>query len=499
MHVHMNLSFSEFCQLAKNWDVIPIFQEMPSDLSSPVLAFYQLSQGKGDFLLESAAGDEVWGRYSFVGCSPDKMITLGKDGWMVSDLEGNIFEKASHSPDKIFEFLENKFLRERVYQDKKLPRFFGGVLGNVAYDAVYLFEKIKVGFDFQENPLFRFFEVSHLVIFDHRDQVMRVVKSVHIDESIRSDESQLKELYDSSVNQIEETLSKLQKPAAFESEAENVSDISIESEFERDVFKSYVKQVKEGIASGDQFQVVLSNRQVVKGFEGKPFQVYRHLRRVNPSPYLYYIHFGDEVVVGSSPEVLVRTEANVVHVRPIAGTRVRGKTEEQDLKLAEDLKADPKECAEHIMLVDLGRNDVGRIAESGSVKLDESMVIEKYSHVMHMVSHVSGKLQKDLTAFEALQACFPAGTLSGAPKVQAMKVIAELENRPRGVYGGAIGYVGYQGDSDFAIAIRTAVFRDDEVWVQAGAGIVHDSDPDKEYEECLNKARALIETLKKAG
>jgi len=375
-----------------------------------------------------------------------------------------------------------------------LPRFSGGAVGYLGYDMVRHIEKLPT-----DNPTeigtydACFLVTDNLLVFDNSRQKIKVVSNVHIDEV-----SDVDALYDLAVQQIESRIDQLRKPLDLVEYRSQESDIwELQPNFSEDGFKKAVERCKEYVRAGDIIQVVLSQR-----FSGKlltdPFDIYRALRTVNPSPYMFYLRFGETLVVGASPEVLVRKEGDHVEVRPIAGTRKRGITADEDLALEKELLADPKECAEHIMLVDLGRNDLGRVCRAGSICVDELMVIERYSHVMHIVSNVSGELLPEYDAYDTFNATFPAGTLSGAPKIRAMQIIDELEPSRREIYGGAVGYFSFSGNMDMAIAIRTLVIQGDKIYLQAGAGIVADSDPQTEYEETLNKAKGVVAAIQMA-
>jgi anthranilate synthase component 1 len=386
-----------------------------------------------------------------------------------------------------------------IYSDLKvaevpgLPRFFGGTVGVVGYEAVGEFERMpepKTGSQ-RVVARSRFLKVDKLIVFDNVRHTIKIVFCTR-----PNDAASYEAAYEDAQAQIEAVAKVL--PERHASAVECYPDVEFESNMTRDAYKAIVEKAKQYIVDGDVIQVVLSQRFSAQTMV-PPLQLYRALRLLNPSPYTFFLKLGSQTLVGSSPEVMVRLTGSRVEVRPIAGTRPRGVTEQEDRRLADDLLSDEKEKAEHVMLVDLGRNDIGRIAEPGSVQVTEYMVIERYSHVMHMVSHVEGVLRKSFDAFDVLAATFPAGTLSGAPKIRAMEIINELEPAPRGAYGGALGYISYTGNMDFAITIRTLEIEDGEVSVQAGAGIVYDSDPDKEYEETCHKARGMQKAVEMAA
>lgn len=495
----MKMDFEQFEKLAREYNLIPLFDEMPADLDTPVSAFLKLKTGDYDFLFESVVGGEKWARYSFLGSSPKKIFTLQDGEFQIRDRDGSVTSPAFQASP--LEILREHFNQYSVYQDASLPRFFGGMVGYFGYDLVHYFEKIppsKSGM--KNNNLADLFLIltDTVVIFDNFQQVMKIVNSVYLPDSVRKNKKELKKYYQESFEKISKAKKKLQcavgntvhKNKKSQKKECSIIQSTTEAEFCKKVIKA-----KKYIEAGDIFQVVPSLRFQMDADQIDSFQVYRSLRRVNPSPYMYYLHLKDVTVVGASPEVLVRLEDDRIEVRPIAGTRKRGLDEKEDQALETELKNDPKERAEHIMLVDLGRNDVGRVAATGSIRVDENEVIERYSHVMHLVSHVSGKLSDDKDVFDVIQATFPAGTLTGAPKIRAMQIIDELEDHSRGIYGGAIGYISFTKNTDLAITIRTAVFQNSKIVVQAGAGIVYNSVPKLEYKECCNKAKAMIQAI----
>lgn len=492
-----SLSFEKFAELAKSYNLIPLSDEMPADLDTPVSAFLKLKTDEYDFLFESVVGGEKWGRYSFLGTRPKKVYFLEGERLKVYDLRAKTFEDCPFggSPmNALRDMLEDL----RPYEDPTLPRFFGGLVGYLSYDMVKNFDAIRLANPRElDVPDMCFLHTDTVVIFDNFGQVMKIVCPVALPLGIKSNTELLKTFYGEACAKIEAVKAALAKPNRPESfvakpaaGAGEVQGALSESEF-----MALVAKAKDYIEAGDIFQVVLSNRFTLSAAGTDPFTVYRRLRRLNPSPYMFYLKIKDLAVVGASPEILVRLEDDKVTVRPIAGTRRRGKTDEEDKALEQELLADPKELAEHIMLVDLGRNDVGRVSAIGSVHVDEEKTVERYSHVMHLVSQVSGRLGAGKDAFDVIAAAFPAGTLSGAPKIRAMEIIEELEKTARGLYGGAIGYVSFTKNTDLAIAIRTAVFSGDKAVVQAGAGIVYNSDPASEYQECVNKAMALVKAI----
>ncbi|WP_457601285.1 anthranilate synthase component I [Hydrogenivirga sp.] len=485
--MELNLSKEEVKKLSTRFNVIPIYTELLADVETPLSIFLKLRRSdRFNFLLESAEGGEKWGRFSFIlQGSSFYLRSRGRFGEIYNRGKVEFYE--SDDPAGVVEKIIRRY---RPYNDPDLPRFWGGLVGYFAYDMVKFYEPVG-----DENPdpvqTYDLYMVLSDVVVIH-DNLTGRIKVVYPLLTERG----VEEEYERALSCIEETLSKLREGHAqtisFE---ERESDISRwVSNFTKEDFEKAVAKAKDYIAQGDIIQVVLSQR-FRRPYAGSPENIYRVLRYLNPSPYMYYLDFGELKVIGSSPEVLVRVEGRRIETRPIAGTRPRGRTPEEDRRLEEELLADEKERAEHLMLVDLARNDLGRVSEVGSVKVEDFMRIERYSHVMHIVSDVAGTLREELSALDVLKATFPAGTVSGAPKVRAMQIIEELENERRGIYAGSVGYVSFQGNMDMAIAIRTAVVRDREVFLQAGAGIVADSVPEREWEETLNKAKALMKAV----
>jgi anthranilate synthase component 1 len=481
----------EFRQAAKKGNLVPVFRELLADADTPVSAFAKLrAAGEHPFLLESVVGGETWAAYSFIGVGARAVLEVRGGRAKVTHFDGRAQEEhAAPDPAQALAQLLQGF---RPVSHPSLPRFWGGAVGFFSYDVVRAFEKLpSVKPDELGVPDALFVITDTLVIFDNLRQTVKVVASALVD----GDPDQA---FRSACARIDAIVDRLAQPAPplrrIEPSAPRV-DAEMTSNTPRDAYLSSVERAKEYILAGDVFQVVLSQRFSAPRAGADPFDVYRALRVVNPSPYMFHLAFPEVQVTGASPEVLVRVENGRVMVRPIAGTRPRGRSSDEDARLERELCADPKERAEHVMLIDLGRNDVGRVARVGSVRVDEQFVVERYSHVMHLVSNVSGELQAGRTALDVLRACFPAGTLSGAPKIRAMEIIEELEPSRRGVYGGAVGYVSFGGNLDFAIAIRTLVTLGDRVTLQAGAGIVADSEPAAEYDETVNKARAVMRAL----
>ena len=473
----------EFERLSASATVIPVYREVIADRLTPVLAQATLGQGAGSFLLESVVGGEKWARYSFVGVDPDEIVR-GVSDRFERLVDGEARVEIGVDP---WQRLRDTLGRWRPPEVDWLPRFWGGAVGFVSYDAVRTFEP-TIGGNLGRNDDWEFcFAIGGtLLIFDNVRGTLRVVVPARV-------EGAPERAYKEATTRIERTLQALDAPTFPRRlhPPEPGGELELPaSSFDRRGFCEAVEKAKEYIRAGDIFQVVLSQRFRLPLRDTDVFDVYRAMRVINPSPYMYFLRLPDRIVAGASPETLVRLEDGLAYVRPIAGTRHRGANEDEDQAIEQELLSDPKERAEHIMLVDLGRNDVGRISRAGTVRVTDRMIVERYSHVMHIVSNVVGELAPGRDALDVLQATFPAGTLSGAPKVRAMQIIEELEPERRGVYGGAVGYIGFDGNMDVAIAIRTIVARDDEMWLQAGAGIVEASDPEKEYEETVNKAKA---------
>ncbi|WP_374680000.1 anthranilate synthase component I [Hydrocarboniphaga effusa] len=463
---------------------VTLTRELPGDLDTPVSAYLKLAQGPYSFLFESMQGGERWGRYSFIGLPSRELIRVR--GKLIERLiDGNIVE--SLQADSPFPYIKAYSENVRVKEAPGLPRFTGGLVGYFGYDCVrYIEPRInREHADPIGAPDVLLMRADELAIFDNLRCTLTLV--VHAKADDADDQARAARRLD----EIEASLLNPPAARALKPAAKTLTPDDFVSMFNPQSFGAAIDRVKDYIAAGDVMQVVPSQR-LSAPFTTDAMTLYRTLRRLNPSPYLFCLDLDDHQVVGSSPEILVRVEDGEMTVRPIAGTRKRGATVEEDQALEADLLADPKELAEHLMLIDLGRNDVGRVAETGSVKLTDKMVIERYSHVMHIVSNVSGRLKEGMHALDALTAAFPAGTLSGAPKVRAMEIIDELEPVKRGIYGGAVGYLAWSGNLDTAIAIRTAVLKDGQIHVQAGAGIVADSDPASEWEETMNKARAMV-------
>jgi anthranilate synthase component 1 len=480
-------TFEEFRELAQRGTFVPVYKEIVADLLTPVSAFLKIAEHSDyAFLLESVEGGEQVGRYSFLGKDPF-LILRSRGGRTIVDRAGQTSES-----DKPFVAT----LRELMAGFHSpfvpgLPRFTGGAVGYLGYDAAAWFEPVTLQNAAEEQDEAGFMLFDTVLAFDHVRHRILIIANARI-----TGDEDLESLYQFACAKIEFVERELERPLSKASHR-GAPGIAVTSNVSRDEFESMVRTAKEYIAAGDIYQVVLSQR-FETPFAADAFTAYRALRHVNPSPYMYFLRLGDRSIVGSSPEMLVRVEGHRVETHPIAGTRPRGRTDDEDVRLAEELKRNEKERAEHVMLVDLGRNDVGRVAAYGSVKVPTYMALERYSHVMHLVSVVEGKLADEHDRLDALVACFPAGTVSGAPKVRAMEIIAELENRRRGVYAGAVGYLDFAGNLDFCITIRTVQIEGGQAYVQAGAGIVADSNPTAEYEETRDKARAVIRALELA-
>jgi len=497
-------SKQDFIKLSKKANVVPVYKEILADTLTPVSVF-QKTGNEYSYLLESVEGQEKIARFSFIGTEPS-LIFKSKSNSVELNIRGKIKKYFVDEPLMEIERIMKDFKAAEV---KGLPRFSGGLVGYMGYDMVRFFENIPdKNPDDLKIPDSVFMMADSLAIFDHSTHKVKIVVNAY--NGIECSVKRIGQAYDDTVKKIEEVIKKLNAP-------EKIKKISldgvypersrgtrgketkgkkhkIESNFTEKEFEGLVKKAKEYIKAGDIIQVVPSQRFHTK-LNCEPFDVYRSLRSLNPSPYMYYLNFDDLKIVGSSPELLVRCENGIVETRPIAGTRPRGVNEAEDKKLEKELLADTKERAEHVMLVDLGRNDIGRVCKPGSVQVTDFMFIERYSHVMHIVSNCKGILDKDKNAFDVLRACFPAGTVSGAPKVRAMEIIDELENTRRGYYAGAVGYFSFSGNMDTCITIRTMLVSGKDAFIQSGGGVVADSIPSKEYQETVNKAKAMIKAI----
>lgn len=486
----------EVIRLSKQYNLIPVVRSLMADTETPIRVFQHFYQERRAFLLESVEGGVKWARYSFIGTDPFLMITA-KHG--VTKIESQ--KETKHSSEKPIDVLKGYLRAYSSPSLPELPRFTGGAVGFFGYDLLQYYEKLPAHRvdDLQMNDI-QFMFCDQVIVFDHFKQQIKVIANVHVPQ--HGSDSEIVAAYEATCAKIDETIERLKRPLPVLSMAqqqipEDVELGELKSNVTKEQFIANVEKAKEYIRAGDIFQVVLSQRFEIET-DVSPLHVYRILRTMNPSPYMYCLKMDDEVIVGTSPELLVRVEDEKVETRPIAGTRPRGATPEQDQAYEKELLADEKERAEHLMLVDLGRNDIGRVSEFGSVHCDTLMQVERYSHVMHIVSNVSGKIAKDKDFFDAFISCLPAGTVSGAPKLRAMEIIAEVENEARGAYAGAIGYLGFSGNMDTCITIRTIIFKNGKAYVQAGAGIVWDSVAESEYQETVNKAKGMLKSIRTA-
>jgi anthranilate synthase component 1 len=471
-------TLEEAKKLKEAGNLLPVYREISADLETPVSAFLKINRGGYSFLLESVEGGERLARYSLIGTEPYKLVST-KSGDSVDPLS----------------LVAAELSRYRIVPLEGLPRFCGGAVGYLSYETAARFERLpSPAKDSLGLPEALFMFTDTLLIFDHVTHKIKVLSHIHLDGDIEA-------AYAQAVKRIDDLVNRLKQPLPAEQPGKlSKSDVSIcqpLSNFTRDEFETAVDKVRDYITAGEAIQVVLSQR-MSQPTSASPFAIYRALRSINPSPYMFFLDCQDFHIIGASPEILVRVEDGTVMTRPLAGTRPRGSTPAEDAALEQELRSDEKERAEHIMLVDLGRNDIGRVSRPGSVEVSDLMDVERYSHVMHLVTHVQGQLSDDMTAFDALRSCFPAGTVSGAPKIRAMQIIAELEPEKRGPYAGAVGYFSYSGNMDMAIAIRTMVMTRGVAYTQDGCGIVYDSVPERDYQETLNKAQALLKAVQQA-
>ncbi|NQT47266.1 MAG: anthranilate synthase component I [Candidatus Omnitrophica bacterium] len=484
-------SKEEFIKLSEQGNLIPVYREIIADMDTPVSAFSKIDKGNYSYLLESVEQGERIGRYSFLGSNPSLVITT--KGSEVTIEEGNKKRKISADGDPL-KVLKEELARYKFIHTKGLPRFCGGLVGYAGYDMVRFFEKLPdKNPDDLNVPDSVWMLTDTILIFDHIDHKIKIVSNAHL-----TPKKKPSVVYDQAVAQIDRIAKALAKPLKPEKKVSHrPNKLSIRSNVTKPKFIAAVKKAKEYIKAGDIIQVVLSQR-FSTTINEKPFYIYRALRSVNPSPYMFYLNMKDIKLVGSSPEILVRCEEGLVQTRPIAGTRRRGETPDEDVKLEKELLADPKERAEHIMLVDLGRNDLGRVCEFDTVDVNDFMIVERYSHVMHIVTDVTGQLDPEKDIFDTIRATFPAGTVAGAPKIRAMEIIDELETSKRGPYAGCVGYISFSGNIDTCITIRTILVKGKTAYVQAGAGIVADSQPAKEYDESVNKAKGMFRAIEVA-
>jgi anthranilate synthase component I len=487
-------TLKEFKEKSKQGNLIPVYKEVLADLDTPVSAYMKMSGGEYSFLLESVEGGEKWARYCFLGFDPSIVVSI--KGNEVTVKKNGKSESIIIEEGNPLVGLKKVLAQYEPVEVEGLPRFSGGAVGFVSYDMVRSFETLpdKTEDDL-EVPDACFVITDTLLIFDNIAQTIKIVSNAHVEND------NIDDLYHKAIRNIEAIEEKLKNSLPISLVDEGLGNltntINIESNFKKEHFLDAVQKIKDYILEGDAIQVVLAQR-LKFNISKDPFSIYRALRSINPSPYMYYLKFGDLKIVGSSPEILVRLEDDKIEVRPIAGTRKRGQSEEEDQALETDLLSDEKELAEHIMLVDLGRNDVGRVSKINSILVNEKFSIERYSHVMHIVSNVQGELRKGFDCYDVLASTFPAGTLSGAPKVRAMEIIEELEPTRRGLYGGAVGYISFNGNMDTAIAIRTLLIKNNTAYLGVGAGIVADSVPENEFEETMNKGKALLKAIELA-
>jgi len=489
-----SLSLDEVAALRDQGNVIPLYREIMADLETPVSAYLKIAEGPYSFLLESVEGGTTLARYTFLGSDP-YLVVLLENG--IAKVNQGGYKQAMPYDDPLVAL--RQFLAPyRAVHVEGLPRFLGGAVGYLSYEAVRYFEDLPVAperpNDFPDGV---FMFVDSMLVFDHLERKVKVVSHVHIDDATPIEQS-----YQEAILRIERLAGRLEEGAAVIPTGDKpLSDLTVQERarhnMDRPQYNAMIERAKEYIQAGDIFQVVLSQRiEVETGIH--PFTLYRALRTVNPSPFMFYLQLGEEQIVGASPEALIRMDGRKMTTHPIAGTRRRGADDAEDMRLEAELLSDEKERAEHVMLVDLARNDIGRVATPGSVEVPVLLTTERFSHVIHLVSHVTGEMREDLSPVDALRACFPAGTVSGAPKIRAMEIIAELERDQRGFYSGCVGYVAYSGNMDMALALRTVAFRDGTVIMQAGGGIVYDSTADFEYQETLNKMGAGLRAIEVA-
>jgi len=493
-------AFSDFANLAAGVDYVPVYRRLVSDTLTPVTGFHHLNSGAVACLFESVIGGEKVGRYSFIASDPYLLLEAYDRQVTVTQLareDGAEEQSDTFDCENPLAELRERIKQVRVAPSPDLPPFVGGAVGYAGYDTVRYVERLpNAPEDDRELPDLAFAFFDHMVVFDNVQKTVTVIALAHV--AGAQDQTELQSRYDEACGRVDALVNRLNDSehnlAPADIDTSGGLSLAYESNFTQPEFQAAVEKCVEYIRAGDIFQVVISQRLSLP-LKADPLEVYRTLRVVNPSPFMFYLRTPRCTLVGSSPEIMVRVVDGKVTVRPLAGTRPRGADEAEDQRLGEELLADPKERAEHVMLVDLGRNDVGRVAKYDTVEISDVMVIERYSHVMHITSNVTGQLTDDRDAFDALAACLPAGTVSGAPKVRAMEIIDSLEPHRRGPYAGAVGYIDFVGNMDTCIALRTLVVKDGMAYVQAGAGLVADSDPETEYQETLNKARGLLKAI----
>lgn len=479
-------TLEQFRTLAEKGEVVPVCREIPGDMDTPVSVLERFMQDDCVALLESVEGGENLGRYSFLGVNPYGVFTV-EDGVPYLEMHGE--RRALPFEGNPLNALRGIIGGKKVAHDPELPPMPGGAIGRLNYEAAGLFEELPAPKGGNRGPVCAFMLTNEIIAFDNKRHTIKVVVNVE-----PAHFSSVEEAYESAAHRIDAIIDKICRRATAHLQAPSGMHVELKPEMTHEAFLEMVKKAKRCIVEGEVIQVVPSQAFSAES-DIPPFSIYRALRLINPSPYMFYLKLGEDLLIGSSPETLVKLENGVSLVRPIAGTRPRGETAEKDVALEKSLIADEKERAEHLMLVDLGRNDIGRTAKLGSVMVSDFMHVERYSHVMHLVSNVEGQLREDCDAFDLVASAFPAGTLTGAPKIRAMELIHEFESGPRGFYGGAVGYFSADGNMDLAITIRTIEVRGDRIKVQAGCGIVADSVPEMEYQETLNKARALFKAV----
>jgi anthranilate synthase component 1 len=494
-------TFAEFAALAAGASLVPVYRQLVGDTLTPVSAFCKVQEEGPAFLFESVVGGERLGRYSFLGSGPFLQLQA-HDRTVTVDDRGTVTTQEHPDPLRLLEELLAKYRAPHV---PGLPRLCGGAVGYAGYDTVRYVERLPhPPADDRGLPDLCFALYDRMVIFDHVNKTVLAVANAEVrSQKSEVSEADLRRSYDAACERVDRLVERLQRGAAglqltdIDADRRSPVGLNYRSNFTKEAYEAAVVKAKEYIQAGDIFQVVLSQRLQTET-RARPFDIYRALRVINPSPFMFYLDAGPVRLIGASPEIMVRVEGDRITVRPLAGTRPRGATDEEDARLAAELAADPKERAEHIMLVDLGRNDVGRVARYGTVQLSDVLSVERYSHVMHLCSNVTGQMVEGKTAFDALRSCLPAGTLSGAPKVRAMEIIDELEPHRRGPYGGAVGYADFSGNMDTCIALRTLVLKGQTAYIQAGAGVVADSVPAAEYQESVNKAMGLLRAVELA-
>ncbi len=476
--------FDQFIEKCSAANVVPVVETMPADLLTPLAVYLLLAgDGRDSFLFESVEGGESVSRYSFIGADPAQIVSGGQNRFSVNGREHD---------GSIWDHLKQHFYSNTILEDPELPSFIGGAVGCFGFSCCGIFEpSLKTANSGSEEDAVSLMFFRSIVAFDHAKQVIKIITLVFTEDG----HDTLKDKFNTAKNANEIIRERLESGSIRLPKNNSKNDTAeVSSNWKPEDFKQAVRDIKEMIAAGDCYQVVISQR-FTRQTNASPISIYRAMRSMNPSPYMFLLRIGTRSIIGSSPEMLVRCEGERLEYRPIAGTRKRGANATEDAALAEDMRADPKEVSEHLMLVDLGRNDLGRVSDFGSVEVSGLMSVEKFSHVQHLVSYLSARLQAGCDRFDAFASCFPAGTVSGAPKIKAIEIIRDLEPTPRGIYSGAVGYFDYSGNMDTCIAIRTMVLEDGVATVQAGAGIVADSDPEMEFAETINKAKALLRAI----